>query len=118
VHEDHFCGLYRGVCSDNRDPEGLFRIRVKIPQVYGNITLPYWAWPCLPPGWRNALVKPHADHTFTDVNDGEFSSGSVARTLPHTNNHTLVKPVPDLGQGVWIQFEGGDPERPVWLGTF
>lgn len=25
---------------------------------------------------------------------------------------------PVLGQGVWVQFIGGDPEYPVWYGTF
>lgn len=35
-----------------------------------------------------------------------------------------VKPVsaefslPEVGQGVWVGFEGGDPSFPVWLGTF
>ena len=24
--------------------------------------------------------------------------------------------VPQIGAGVWLQFEGGDPDRPVWTG--
>jgi uncharacterized protein involved in type VI secretion and phage assembly len=24
--------------------------------------------------------------------------------------------VPQIGSGVWIQFEGGDPDQPVWTG--
>jgi uncharacterized protein involved in type VI secretion and phage assembly len=26
--------------------------------------------------------------------------------------------VPQIGAGVWIQFEAGDPDRPVWSGGF
>ena len=26
--------------------------------------------------------------------------------------------VPQIGAGVWIQFEGGDPDYPVWVGGY
>jgi len=26
--------------------------------------------------------------------------------------------VPDVGAGVWVEFEGGDPAYPIWVGTF
>lgn len=26
--------------------------------------------------------------------------------------------VPQIGAGVWIEFEGGDPDRPIWTGCF
>lgn len=26
--------------------------------------------------------------------------------------------VPDPGTGVWVMFEGGDPNFPLWLGAF
>ena len=26
--------------------------------------------------------------------------------------------VPVIGQGVWVSFIGGDPEYPIWMGTF
>jgi hypothetical protein len=26
--------------------------------------------------------------------------------------------VPEIGQGVWAMFEGGDPNFPIWLGVF
>lgn len=30
-------------------------------------------------------------------------------------NHGLVA-LPEKGDGVWIEFEGGDPSRPIWSG--
>lgn len=26
--------------------------------------------------------------------------------------------LPSVGQGMWVQFEGGDPSFPVWVGSF
>jgi len=26
--------------------------------------------------------------------------------------------LPSVDQGVWVQFEGGDPSFPIWVGTF
>jgi hypothetical protein len=26
--------------------------------------------------------------------------------------------VPEVGQGIWAMFEGGDPSHPMWLGVF
>jgi hypothetical protein len=26
--------------------------------------------------------------------------------------------VPQMGAGVWIEFEGGDPDKPIWVGGF
>ena len=37
-----------------------------------------------------------------------------------TNNteHTLHRKVPNINQGVWVMFEGGDPNFPVWMGVY
>lgn len=32
--------------------------------------------------------------------------------------HGVQVDAPEIGQGVWVQFEGGDPSFPVWVGTF
>lgn len=33
------------------------------------------------------------------------------------DNHGLVV-LPEVGDGVWIEFEGGDPSRPIWTGCW
>jgi hypothetical protein len=30
----------------------------------------------------------------------------------------FVGPLPEAGSGVWVVFEGADPARPVWIGTW
>lgn len=33
-------------------------------------------------------------------------------------NASLKLAVPNVGQGVWVMFENGDPSYPIWVGTF
>lgn len=72
-------GLYRGVIKDIKDPQGLRRIKVVVPQVTGDETTD-WVWPVEP---SNVQVT-----------------------------------VPSVGQGVWVSYQGGDPDYPVWHGMF
>ena len=94
---EHFCrryyGIYPAIVVDNKDPEGLFRIRPLCRAI--GISRPeavpenYWAFPCLPGLGNDAAGA---------------SSGDVW--------------VPDEGSNVWIQFEHGDPAHPVYMGGF
>jgi hypothetical protein len=86
-----FYGIYKGIVINNNDPEGFDRLTAIVPQVFGNATtVTGWAWPCLPP---NMVVSPDS---ATPTN--------------------LV--TPKTGAGVWIMFEGGDTEYPVWCGVW
>jgi hypothetical protein len=73
---DRYFGPYRGIVTDNDDPSGRMRIRVRVPEVLEELDA--WALPCVPPG---------------------------------------VESVPEVGTAVWIEFEAGDLEHPVWMGT-
>ena len=36
----------------------------------------------------------------------------------NTTEHTLHRKVPNVNQGVWVMFEGGDSNFPVWIGVY
>jgi hypothetical protein len=38
--------------------------------------------------------------------------------LPSAGINSGVFTVPQIGAGVWIEFEHGDPDRPVWVGGY
>ena len=80
---DQFFGKYRGVVTDNNDPEALGRIRATVSDIFGDNPCG-WALPCAPFGGDQA---------------GFFA-------------------LPSVGAGVWIEFEHGDPDYPIWSGCW
>lgn len=80
-------GIYSGVVVDNDDPEGLRRLRVRVPTLLGE-SATGWVRPCLSPGRH-------------------FHFGQTWKRL-----------VPAVGDGVWVAFEAGDIDHPLWLGTW
>ncbi len=38
--------------------------------------------------------------------------------LPMTGIQTGIVAVPPIGAGVWVEFEQGDPDKPIWVGGF
>ncbi len=78
---ERFYGKYRGVVTDVDDPEGLGRVKVRVPEVLGDLESP-WAMPCTP---------------YPGMGEGWFA-------------------IPPVQAGVWVEFEAGDPSRPIWIG--
>lgn len=76
-----YLGRYRGQVVDVDDPKSIGRVRVKVPEVLGDVDSG-WALPA-----------------FALSGDGSGVFG-----------------VPPAGAGVWVEFEAGDPSRPVWAG--
>lgn len=130
-----FFGLYRGVVVDNNDPTHHKRLRLRIPAVL-DTAVTDWAWPCLPPTENHADHKTHVviasatsvgdhgthTHIITDTADS-FEHNHVADTgippdpVTGTPQHTRHKHVPMVGTQVWVMFEGGNPDYPVWVGV-
>lgn len=53
-----FYGIYKGICTNNVDPEGLNRIKAVVPQLFGDAsTETDWALPCVPMG--EAIISPN-----------------------------------------------------------
>ena len=80
---DKFLGKYRGIVTDNRDPQMLGRIRAKVQDVLGGNDSG-WALPCTP-----------------------YAGDGVGLFL-----------LPPENASVWIEFEHGDPDYPIWTGCF
>jgi len=75
--------MYRGLVSDNNDPNRLGRIKARVPAVFGDVERG-WCMPCVP------YAGPQVGIAF----------------------------LPEVGSGVWIEFEGGDVSYPIWVGGY
>ena len=49
---------------------------------------------------------------------GTASSTWAMPSLPFASAHAGVVAVPPVGAGVWIEFEQGDPDYPIWSGCW
>ena len=49
---------------------------------------------------------------------GENESGWALPSLPFTGKAAGFFVLPGVGSGVWIEFEQGDPDYPIWSGCF
>lgn len=49
---------------------------------------------------------------------GETQTGWAMPCAPYAGPDQGLYTVPDIGAGVWLEFEGGDLSRPIWSGTW
>lgn len=49
---------------------------------------------------------------------GATPSGWAMPCFPFTGVQMGAVALPAVGAGVWIEFEGGDPSKPIWVGGF
>lgn len=70
---DRFYGKFRGVVHNDRDPQGLGRLRVSVPDVLGEQGL--WAMPCLPfsgpDGPAISALPPAGTHVWVEFEQGD-----------------------------------------------
>ncbi len=69
--------------------------------------------------------------TVTDVDDdtlrikakvpavlGETQTGWCRPCVPYAGKNVGMAFLPEVGSGVWIEFEGGDVSYPIWVGCY
>lgn len=78
-----FYGKYRGIVTDNNDPNKLGRIKAKVQDVLG-----------------------------------DRDSGWALPALPYAGDGVGLYLIPPVNAFVWIEFEHGDPDYPIWTGCF
>jgi uncharacterized protein involved in type VI secretion and phage assembly len=49
---------------------------------------------------------------------GGVSSGWASPCVPYAGPQVGCLMLPDVGSGVWIEFEGGDVSFPIWTGCY
>lgn len=49
---------------------------------------------------------------------GTTTSGWAMPCAPYAGPNAGFFAVPPVGAGVWIEFEAGDPSRPIWVGSW
>jgi len=123
VSDNRYYGLYRGICYDNQDPTQHNRIKVSIPDLLGDPSLNSqavtdWIPGCMPVV-DNSTHSNHPDtYATSSVNDGGTGSSSHSHSVTLNSSHSAHISVPNINQVVWIMFEKGDPNFPVWMGVY
>jgi hypothetical protein len=72
-------------------------------------------------GIYRGVVRDNADplnKTRVKVQVPQVLADAVTEWAWPVNTLGLAPVIPNVSQGVWVMFEGGDPSYPVWLGIF
>lgn len=64
-----------------------------------------------------SATAPHVGNSGTLTHPHQTSTDPLDTTT-NSPEHTYHRAVPNIGQVVWIMFEKGDPNFPVWMGVY
>jgi hypothetical protein len=95
--ENLYYGKYRGIVTHNADPEQLGRLRLLVPSLFGGT-------------FDKAKGKASNDDLVTDWATPCAIAGGF--------ENLGVLFIPEVGAEVWVEFEEGNLDCPIWVGTF
>lgn len=49
---------------------------------------------------------------------GDVESGWCTACVPYAGSDKGLFALPEVGDGVWVEFEAGDPSHPIWTGSW
>ncbi|MBZ5525815.1 MAG: phage baseplate assembly protein V [Acidobacteriia bacterium] len=90
--QEQYFGKYRGIVFDNKDPDKMGRLRITVPSVMVDDPLTT------------------DDESITDWATPCVPCGGMSE------QGFFV--IPDVGANVWVEFEEGNLDQPIWVGTF
>jgi len=125
-------GKYRGIVAVGVDPKRWGRVKVKVPAIFGFRVLKHWAYPVLPPQFvafdlpdgtldheliKNDQYGIQEGGTHPQPGSEHASAGRIWRKrLPYIVSVDPTTWEIPVGSGVWVEFEGGDADKPLWCG--
>ena len=86
-------GFYKARVEQNQDNLGIGRIQIRIPQFHGV------------PGYDDNYIEPE---------DLPWAYPCMPLGAGYDHGSYII---PEVGEYVWIVFEAGDPEKPVYVGS-
>ncbi len=93
--EGQYFGKYRGVVIDNKDPQQLGRMRLWVPSLFPTV----------------ANAQP--DTESLSVSDWAWPCLPFGGTADQGMFF-----VPEIGSKVWVEYEEGNLDSPIWVGVF
>ncbi len=106
-------GKYRGIVVVGKDPEGKGRVKVQVPALFGFKTIENWAYPVLPPQFVGIDIGGGKLQLDWETMDGSTFIREILPKIIGVDPSSWEIPT---GTGVWVEFEGGDPDKPLWCG--
>ncbi|WP_222927717.1 phage baseplate assembly protein V [Biomaibacter acetigenes] len=106
-------GKYRGIVVVGKDPEGKGRVKVQVPALFGFKTIENWAYPVLPPQFVGIDIGGGKLQLDWETMEGSTFIREILPKIIGVDPSSWEIPT---GTGVWVEFEGGDPDKPLWCG--